>query len=322
MKIAYFALAGIVLMLPHTTKANDEIKRLAALQAQVQSADWSILTQLVTASPEWPKVPSSFEASKMNGESKVVAELKINLADALRLRILGQCKAFIGGEKSMDTQTLKDLAAISKRLQLVGGYGNYVVANYCSELIFYDLSGKLVRNEAADAIKELTAKLTPAKADWKESLKTLAQADPFLATPDKVPLVEEAVKKQSLIEAFMALGLGLADAGTLYGRRASSYSNMLKGDYVLDLIYSTAITEKSFLVGLSATIEYLKSGGSFDDIKDFNDKMFYVIFKNFNTEYAYPSLGIRFLSPDDIGYLISIHNDPGIKEAFQARLLN
>lgn len=320
MKIVYLAIAATVLILPHTTKANDETKRLSALQAQVLSVNWGALTQLVVSSPDWPTVPSSFEASQLSGESKLVAELKINLADILRKRILKQCKSSLIDEREMDNQTVDDLVAISKRLRQVGGYGNYVVANFCSDIVFYDLSGRIVRKSKADAATEQLLKFYPERSDWKMRLKSLAQADPFLA--DKTSMIDQAVCKESLVEAFMTLGLGLADAGTLYGRRANNYGDMLRGNYVLDLLYSTAITEKSFLVGLSATTKYVKSGGSLENITKFNDKQFHEIFKNFNSEYAYPPLGERFLSPDDIGYLISIHSDPQIREAFQTRLLN
>jgi len=322
MKIIHLALVSLILLFTHQTKANDEIKVITELQAQVQGTDWDRLTQLIASSPVWPQVPSSFQASKLNGEPKVAAELKIKLADTLRARIVEQCKPFIADGKDMDIQTLNDLAAVSNRLWQVGGYGNYVVATLCSEIVFYDLSGRLVGDSTADTVAELAAKLTPEKTDWKGRLKSLAPADPFLATLDKAPLIDEAIKKESLVEAFMALGLGLADAGTLYGRRANNYSDMLNGHYVLDLLYSTAMTEKSFLIGLRGTIEYMKSGGSLDDIKKFNAKQFLVIFKKSGATYNYPSLGVRSISPDDIGYLISIHNDPRIKEAFQARLLN
>lgn len=320
MKIVYLAIAATVLILPHTTKANDETKRLTVLQAQVQTVNWEELTQLVASSPDWPTVPSSFEVSQLSGEAKVVAELKINLADILRTSILKRCKSYITNEKEMDNQILSDLVALSKRLRQVGGYGNYVVANLCSEIVFYDLSGRIVRKSKTDTTAEQLLKFYPERSDWKIRLKSLAQADPFLA--DKMSMIDQAVSKESLVEAFMALGLGLADAGTLYGRRANNYGDMLRGNYVLDLLYSTAITEKSFLVGLSATTKFVKSGGSLEDITKFNDKQFYEIFKNFNSEYVYPPLGKRFLSPDDIGYLISIHSDPRIRETFQARLLN
>lgn len=319
MKIVYLAVAATVLILPHTTKANDETKILNVLQAQVQSLNWGELTQLVVSSPDWPTVPSSFEASQLSGESKVLAELKINLADILRERILKQCKSSIIDEKEMDNQTLDDLVALSKRLRQVGGYGNYVVANFCYEIVFYDLSGRIVRKSKADTTTEQLLKFYPERSDWKMLLKSLAQADPFLA--EKMSMIDQAVSKESLVEAFMALGLGLADAGTLYGRRANNYGDMLRGNYVLDLLYSTAITEKAFLVGLSATTKFVKAGGALEDITKFNDKQFHEIFKNFNREYAYPALGKRFLSPDDINYLISIHSDPRIREAFQTRLL-
>lgn len=320
MKNVYISLVCIILSAPHTIKANDEIKSLTKLQAQVQSLDWSRLTQLVTSSPEWPKVPSSFEVSKLNGESRLAAELKIKLVEILCSRIQEKSRSFIADGKDMDTQTLNDLTALGNRLRQIGGYGNYVIAAFSSEILFYDLSGKLVRGSNPEAIADQVAKFTPEKTDWKMRLKSLASADPFLE--DKPLMIDEAVKKETLVEAFMALGLGLADAGTLYGRRAHSYTDMLKGDYVLDLLYSTAMTEKYYLIGLRGTIEYIKSGGSLDDIRNFRAKNFLVIFKRSGSSYSFPSLGVRSISPDDIGYLISIHNDPQIREAFRARLLN
>jgi hypothetical protein len=320
MKIVYLAVAATLLILPHTTKADDETKRLIALQAQVQSVNWGGLTQLVVSSPDWPTVPSSFEAAQLSGESKVVAELKINLVDILRKRILKQSKSSITGEREMDNQTLDDLVALSKRLRQVGGYGNYVVANFCSEIVFYDLSGRVVRKSKADTTTDQLLKFYPERSDWKLRLKSLAQADPFLA--DKMSMIDQAVSKESLVEAFMELGLGLADAGTLYGRRANNYGDMLRGNYVLDLLYSTAITEKAFLIGLRGTIDYVKSGGYLDNIKNFRSTQYLAIFKRSTATYTFPPLGVRSLSPDDIGYLISIHSDPRIREAFQTRLLN
>ena len=322
MKTVYIAFVCMIVVFPHKINANDEIKSLTKLQTQVQSLDWSRLIPLVTSSPGWPKVPSTFEVSKLHGESRTAAELKIKLAEILCRRIQEKSKSFIADGVNMDVQALNDLTALANRLRQIGGYGNDVIAALSSEIVFYDLSGKLLRSSNAEAITDQLAKIVPEKADWKTRLKLLSQADPFLAVPDKASLIEEAIKKETLVEAFMELGLGLADAGTLYGRRASSYIDMLKGDYVLDLLYSTEMIEKYYLIGLRGTLEYIKSGGDLDDIRNFKTKDFVAVFKRTGASYSIPSLGVRSISPDDIGYLISIHNDPGIKEAFQARLLN
>jgi hypothetical protein len=191
-----------------------------------------------------------------------------------------------------------------------------VMQDSVCRLAIFDLSNWVLRNpNRSERALQLLADCHVPQVDLKGTLSRLSDQDSQL--DGKRGQIESIAQDKNFYQAMTPLGISMDDvmAATFEVEKGRT-SALLREPSAIRLIGRMARTEALKWVHLRGLIEFLKRGGTLNelnpaDIRDFQRRM-----GNDVNQYKYPLLSIKRLSIDEPLFLVNLHRDVAVRRAF------
>jgi hypothetical protein len=268
-----------------------------------------------TSHVKWPHIDSSFAYEQMTGDGKLAGTNAVALAENLRQLLDSSFKADSNLTESSLRTELGLLSTISRALSDGGGYSNQVLQDSISRLMIFRLSAWTIEHpQQAAAAEKYLETIDVSQLHIRQLLMEFAEQDPELLK--KRGEINKINDDLPIYRALEPLGLSIKDVGAFIDPKQTQTSMLLTTPNVPALAFRMAETESLKWINLRGLIEFLKSGGSFDELDPADIRAFQARMGKNVSRYKYSPLGIKRLSESQLSALVSLHRDQNRKRIF------
>jgi len=260
----------------------------------------------VGSNPSWPKAESRHAIQRLTPPEKDIATEASSLVESLRRKVAAEIRE----DANVSLAEVERYAVAADVLERSGGYNNMVLADGLRRAAIFYLSGLLVRGSVPlHEVQAQAERLTVPRVDVRSLVDRLASEDDTLASHRAQ--FERIKPEQNLFAAFAAL-----DIEDPFGLSVSTPAGLLNQPSGVALIMRLAGTELLSRVSLRGFFEFLKKGGTVQEIDPADIRAFQARMGGTERSYQYQLLSVRYLSVSHVGYLFEIHQSPAARRAF------
>jgi hypothetical protein len=269
----------------------------------------------------WPRIESAYAVAKMSGNARAVGEQSLHLAEELRSKL----ESSFDPERQLDERNLRreleTYRVMSEILEKAGGYSNSVVQDSICHLMIFRLSGWVLSDPNRAGIAErLLAECQVPRVDLRTMLSRLADQDAQL--DGKQGQIDAIEQDASFYQGMAPLGISMDDVlAATFEMEKLRTSALLREPSAVRLVWRMTGTEALKWVHLRGLINFFKRGGSVAELNPADITAFQRRMGSDVKQYQYPLLRIRRLSTDEPLFLVNLHRDAQVKNAFLATAL-
>lgn len=265
--------------------------------------------------PKWPRIESAYAYEQKPANQREIGAEALRLAEGLRRQLEKSFSAAVEPDEARLKSEFQTLEAINRSLGSAGGYSNQVLQDSVARVMIFRLAMWLVKHPTkANQAAALFDAIEVPRVLLDSLLAEMATQDRELAA--KKEAISGIDREKSIYQALSPIGLSMNDVLALAAPPRVMTSELLKQPSAPALAYRMATTEALKWVNLRGLIQFLKLGGSFDELDPTDVRKFDARMGKEAKQYRYPLLGIRSLTEAQINALIDLQREAEQRRVF------
>jgi hypothetical protein len=265
--------------------------------------------------PKWPRIESAYAYEQKPTNQREIGVEALRLAEGLRRQLEKSFSVTPEADEAKLKSDFQTLATINRALGSAGGYSNQVLQDSVARVMIFRLAMWLVKHPTkAEQAETLFDSIEVPRVILDSLLGEMATQDRELAT--KQAEIANIDREKSIYQALTPIGLGMNDVLALAAPPRVMTSELLKQPSAPALVYRMATTEALKWVNLRGLIQFLKLGGSFDELDPADVRKLDARMGKEAKQYRYPLLGIRSLTEAQMNALIDLQREPEQRRVF------
>ena len=265
--------------------------------------------------PKWPRIESAYAYEQKPANQREIGVEALRLAEGLRRQLEKSFSVTPEADEAKLKSDFQTLETINRSLGSAGGYSNQVLQDSVARVMIFRLAMWLVKHPTkAEQAETLFDSIEVPRVILDSLLWEMATQDRELAT--KQAEIASIDREKSIYQALTPIGLSMNDVLALAAPPRVMTSKLLKQPSAPALVYRMATTEALKWVNLRGLIQFLKLGGSFDELDPADVRKLDARMGKEAKQYRYPLLGIRSLTEAQMNALIDLQREPEQRRVF------